>query len=146
MKRLLLGILAAALVLAAGAAGECAGPLILRSDPSWKCATKVPSDWNMPGFDDSGWPAAESPNRKARGKMLAPWPPDTAARATGVFFDAQSREALAEAVARFEAAEPFFDAKMIRAHAERFSAARFRDEFLREVQTVLRLDAAGGGG
>lgn len=64
-------------------------------------------------------------------------PPDTAARATGVHFDAQTPEALTDAVRRFEAAEPFFDAKLIRSHAERFSAARFRDEFLREVRATL---------
>ena len=72
-------------------------------------------------------------------------PPDAAASATGVFFDAQTREALAGGVARFEAAEPFFDAKTIRSHAERFSAARFRDEFLREVEATLRLDAGAVG-
>jgi glycosyltransferase involved in cell wall biosynthesis len=72
-------------------------------------------------------------------------PPDTAAHATGVFFEAQSCAALAGAVARFEAAEPFFDAKLIRSHAERFSAARFRDEFLREAQATLRLDAGTSG-
>jgi glycosyltransferase involved in cell wall biosynthesis len=72
-------------------------------------------------------------------------PPDTAASATGVFFDAQTRESLAGAVARFEAAEPFFDTKAIRSHAERFSAARFRDEFLREVEATLRLDAGAVG-
>jgi glycosyltransferase involved in cell wall biosynthesis len=71
-------------------------------------------------------------------------PPDTAANATGVFFDAQSRESLADAVARFEAAEPYFDAKMIRSHAERFSAPQFRDAFLREVQATLDLDASAG--
>jgi glycosyltransferase involved in cell wall biosynthesis len=72
-------------------------------------------------------------------------PPDTAAHATGVFFDTQTRAALADGVARFEAAEAFFDAKLIRSHAERFSAARFRDEFLREVQATLRLDAGTSG-
>jgi glycosyltransferase involved in cell wall biosynthesis len=76
-------------------------------------------------------------------------PPDTAAHATGVFFATQRQEALVEAVRRFEAAEPFFDAKLIRSHAERFSAARFRDEFMREVQATLGervLDAGTGGG
>ncbi len=64
-------------------------------------------------------------------------PPATAAGATGVFFAAQSRDALIDAVQRFESAEPFFDAGRIRRHAERFSAARFRDEFLREVHATL---------
>jgi glycosyltransferase involved in cell wall biosynthesis len=76
-------------------------------------------------------------------------PPDTASHATGVFFEAQRQDALAEAVRRFEEAEPFFDGKLIRSHAERFSAARFRDEFMREVQATLGervLDAAPSGG
>jgi glycosyltransferase involved in cell wall biosynthesis len=64
-------------------------------------------------------------------------PPDTAARATGIGFAAQTADALVEAVRRFEAAEPYFDPKLVRSHAERFSAPRFRDEFLREVQALL---------
>jgi glycosyltransferase involved in cell wall biosynthesis len=64
-------------------------------------------------------------------------PADAAAHATGVWFDAQRSDALVAAVRRFEAAEPHFDAKLIRSHAERFSASRFRDEFAREVQTLL---------
>jgi glycosyltransferase involved in cell wall biosynthesis len=64
-------------------------------------------------------------------------PPDTAARATGIGFAAQTAEALEAAVRRFEEAEAFFDPKLVRSHAERFSAPRFRDEFLREVQTLL---------
>jgi glycosyltransferase involved in cell wall biosynthesis len=67
-------------------------------------------------------------------------PADGAAHATGVWFDAQTPDALADAVHRFEEAEPHFDAKLIRSHAERFSSARFRDEFAREVQALL----AGG--
>jgi glycosyltransferase involved in cell wall biosynthesis len=76
-------------------------------------------------------------------------PPDTAGRATGVFFDAQTRDTLIDAVQRFEEAEPFFDAKLIRSHAERFSATRFRDEFMREVCATLDdsvLDAGAGAG
>jgi glycosyltransferase involved in cell wall biosynthesis len=64
-------------------------------------------------------------------------PPDTAAGRTGVGFDAQTPEALETAVRRFEEAEPWFDAKLIRTHAERFSAPRFRDEFQREVQALV---------
>jgi glycosyltransferase involved in cell wall biosynthesis len=72
-------------------------------------------------------------------------PPDTAAHATGVLFDAQTHASLAAAIARFEDAEPFFDAKAIRAHAERFSATRFRDEFQREVHATLQLDDRQSG-
>ena len=43
---------------------------------------------------------------------------------TGVFFDRQEPEALCQAVERFEALS--FDAAAIRAHAEEFSAAKFR--------------------
>jgi len=68
-------------------------------------------------------------------------PPDTARDATGIGFDAQTPDSLAEAVHRFEEAEPYFDAKLIRTHAERFSVPRFRDEFLREVHALL--DARG---
>lgn len=64
-------------------------------------------------------------------------PSDAAARATGVWFDAQTPDSLAAAVGRFEAAESWFDPKLIRSHAERFSSARFRSEFQREVQILL---------
>jgi glycosyltransferase involved in cell wall biosynthesis len=67
-------------------------------------------------------------------------PPDAAARATGVWFDAQTPESLAAAVHRFEAAEGFFDSKLIRSHAERYSAPRFRDEIQREARSLLELD------
>ncbi len=76
-------------------------------------------------------------------------PPDTAANATGVFFATQSRAALVDAIERFEEAEPYFDSKLIRSHAERFSSARFRDEFMREVRATLgdsALDVGVGAG
>jgi len=63
-------------------------------------------------------------------------PPEAAARATGVWFDAQTPEALLRALHRFEAAEAFFDAKAIRSHAERFSAPRFRAEIEREAMLL----------
>jgi glycosyltransferase involved in cell wall biosynthesis len=63
---------------------------------------------------------------------------------TGIGFDAQTPESLVDAVRRFEEAEPLFDAKLIRSHAERFSAPRFRDEFLREVQAFLEPSSASG--
>jgi glycosyltransferase involved in cell wall biosynthesis len=72
-------------------------------------------------------------------------PADGAVHATGVHFDAQTRDALVDAVERFEEAEPYFDAKLIRSHAERFSAARFRDEFMREVNATLAVDGSAGG-
>jgi len=47
---------------------------------------------------------------------------------TGVFFPEQSVASLLEAVAEFEANEGRFDSAAIRAHAESFSAPRFRAE------------------
>lgn len=47
---------------------------------------------------------------------------------TGLFFDAQSEEAIRDAVARFEASEGVYRPDVCRANAERFAAARFRHE------------------
>ncbi|GIK88465.1 MAG: hypothetical protein BroJett026_39460 [Betaproteobacteria bacterium] len=52
---------------------------------------------------------------------------------TGLFFDAQTPEAIADAVLRFEACEARFDALACRRNAERFAAQRFRDEFAAHV-------------
>jgi len=71
-------------------------------------------------------------------------PPDAAHRSTGVFFDEQTSESLLRALHRFEAAEPFFDAKAIRSHAERFSAPRFRTEIEREAIRLLEAHGAPG--
>ena len=46
---------------------------------------------------------------------------------TGVFFGEQTAVSIQEAVRRFETLR--FDPKVVREHAERFSAPRFRDEF-----------------
>ena len=51
------------------------------------------------------------------------------ARPTGVFFDAQTPEAVAEAVLRFEAHADRFDSAECRRNAERFGVERFRREF-----------------
>jgi glycosyltransferase involved in cell wall biosynthesis len=51
------------------------------------------------------------------------------AKPTGVFFDAQTPEAVADAVLRFEAHAKRFDAAECRRNAERFGAERFRREF-----------------
>lgn len=47
---------------------------------------------------------------------------------TGVLFPEQRVESLTAAIAEFEANESRFDSAAIRAHAERFSAQRFREE------------------
>jgi glycosyltransferase involved in cell wall biosynthesis len=52
---------------------------------------------------------------------------------TGVWFDRQEPEALADAVHAFEKQESLFDARAIRAWAEGFSAERFRHEILEEI-------------
>ena len=52
---------------------------------------------------------------------------------TGVFFQEQRVESLVAAIAEFEAHEDQFDEAVIRAHAERFSAQRFRHE----IQTLV---------
>lgn len=51
------------------------------------------------------------------------------ARPTGIFFDAQTPEALVEAVATFETAERSISPIDCRHNAQRFSAPRFRAEF-----------------
>lgn len=48
---------------------------------------------------------------------------------TGTFFDEQTPESLVRAVGRFDARARGWDASLIRRNAERFSAARFRNEF-----------------
>ncbi len=72
-------------------------------------------------------------------------PPDAAARATGVWFEEATPESLLHALLRFEGAESYFDAKAIRAHAERFSAARFRAEIEREAVALVEAGGAGEG-
>lgn len=58
---------------------------------------------------------------------------------TGLFFDAQTPEALMAAVARFEAMpDGTFDPLACRANAQRFSAERFRETFSRFVMDGYR--------
>ncbi len=57
--------------------------------------------------------------------------------ATGLWFDRQTPECLAESVRRFEELEAGFDAGTIRAHAERFSPERFRRAIGAEIEAVL---------
>ena len=54
--------------------------------------------------------------------------------ATEIWFDEQRPEALAATVREFESREHEFDAKRIRAHAERFAAGRFRKEVAAAVE------------
>ena len=52
--------------------------------------------------------------------------------ATGVFFDAQTPEALTAAIRRFEDLEEGFRAGAIRRNAERFSRSRYRQAMQEE--------------
>ncbi len=56
---------------------------------------------------------------------------------TGVYFEAQTVPSLQAAVGRFE--KTTFDPDDLRAHAETFSAPRFRDEFSRFVGERYRV-------
>lgn len=58
--------------------------------------------------------------------------------ATGLFFDAQTPDALRHAVARFEACEEGFDPKACRRNVERFGHERFRREFEDTVEELWR--------
>ena len=55
---------------------------------------------------------------------------------TGVLFDAQTPEAIVDAIARFEATT--IDADACRINAARFSTSRFRAEFAAQVDALLR--------
>lgn len=62
---------------------------------------------------------------------------DSPKHPTGVWFDEQTPGAIEAAVRRFERCEQDFDPAIIRSHAERFSAARFRAEMASELADVL---------
>jgi glycosyltransferase involved in cell wall biosynthesis len=61
------------------------------------------------------------------------WP---SPNATGVFFDAQTSEALTEAVTLFETHEEMFKPEICRRNAERFSPGRFQREFRDTVERL----------
>lgn len=56
---------------------------------------------------------------------------------TGVWFDRPDAESLADAVERLDAAHGEFDPAALRAHAERFGAARFRDAIRTHVNAAM---------
>jgi glycosyltransferase involved in cell wall biosynthesis len=63
---------------------------------------------------------------------------DASGRApTGLFFDAQTPDALTDAVRRFEASADRFDPAAIRRHAEAFRGERFRSELRAEIDRTL---------
>ena len=57
---------------------------------------------------------------------------------TGILFDEQTPEALADAVRRFDSIEHLFQRTEIRKNAELFAAARFRREIGEIVSAILR--------
>jgi UDP-N-acetylmuramyl pentapeptide phosphotransferase/UDP-N-acetylglucosamine-1-phosphate transferase/glycosyltransferase involved in cell wall biosynthesis len=64
---------------------------------------------------------------------------------TGVFFNEQTTESICDAVMRFERDQAEFDPVAIRAHAEKFNATRFREEFLKLVEDEwLTFNAVAG--
>lgn len=60
---------------------------------------------------------------------------------TGILFNDQTVESLNQAVERFEACSDTFDKEVIRKHAQKFSDARFKDEFLAAVNNILALES-----
>jgi glycosyltransferase involved in cell wall biosynthesis len=64
-------------------------------------------------------------------------PGATAETATGIFFHEQTAEALGRVIAAFEKAESSFRPGFVRAHAQRFSKERFREEFTRFTASRL---------
>ncbi len=62
---------------------------------------------------------------------------ETVTSRTGLFFDAQTPGALADAVRRFEAWEPSFQPADARSQAERFSRAAFQRAILAEVEALM---------
>jgi glycosyltransferase involved in cell wall biosynthesis len=73
---------------------------------------------------------------------VRPWRRRDAAAPTGVWFDAQTPEALADAVRKFEEHADTFDAAAIRSWAEGFGRERFREEMRAEIERTLAAHAA----
>lgn len=57
---------------------------------------------------------------------------------TGFFFEAQSVDALRAVLERFEAEQGRFEPENLTAHAQKFGAARFRDEMQAIIEATLR--------
>lgn len=77
-----------------------------------------------------------------RGGVVETVVPMGQANATGLLFDAQTAEAIAQAVAQFDRAHEAFTVAACRANAERFTAARFEREFTRVMAQALHGDPA----
>jgi glycosyltransferase involved in cell wall biosynthesis len=57
--------------------------------------------------------------------------------ATGIFFEKPSAESLCDAIIAFEKIEAAFSPQSIRAHAQRFSTERFKQEFANFASSSL---------
>jgi glycosyltransferase involved in cell wall biosynthesis len=68
-------------------------------------------------------------------------PADGAQAGSGLFFQEQTSDALADAIDRFERTPDAFDAHVARSSAERFSAARYLREMLSLIADVTRVQA-----
>ncbi|MFH1922749.1 MAG: glycosyltransferase [Planctomycetota bacterium] len=63
-------------------------------------------------------------------------PADESHQGTGLFFDEQTPESLAQAIQRFEAHPDWFDPQLARQQAERFAADRFERELIGYLEEV----------
>ncbi len=75
-------------------------------------------------------------------ETVVPAAPCGGGRATGVWFSEQRPEALAEAILRFESIEDQFEPSVLREHAMRFNAERFRAGLRWEVDQLLEVSRA----
>ena len=77
-------------------------------------------------------------NEPPQGGPAAPGPsPSQTTAPTGLWFEPQTPDALASAISRFEGCEREFQSQRIRAWAEGFGCARFRREWLAQVDDLL---------
>ena len=93
-----------------------------------------------PGSLDGGAPGCVREKAlfiRPPGQFQLPEPPANRAP-TGVWFAPQTGRALAAAIAHFEEREAEFQSDRIRAWAERFSGARFREQWQTQVDAVLQ--------
>jgi glycosyltransferase involved in cell wall biosynthesis len=65
-------------------------------------------------------------------------PPDRGREPTGIWFDEQSADCLADALLRFEARAGDFDPAALRRHALRFNQGRFAEELFGYLHSVLQ--------
>jgi glycosyltransferase involved in cell wall biosynthesis len=99
----------------------------------------------FPGIEDFGMVPVEA---MATGKPVIAYRAGGAKETvvenvTGIFFEEQTTESLMSAVRRFESAIDSFDPKVIRRHAESFSAQSFKSGMLKLVASATKHLRAG---